>query len=197
MKTKLTYEKGRISLIVDHGKDTSREKMVLAAMTLFEGTGCWSIIDIRLEDNPVAHPWSGSGSGEDFYSTFVPKSADEATYARSQLKEYEELEDGSFRWCTFKGIVRGACEINDYAPGGYQTFRRPVFHNRTDGLAYLKETQTFWDSYEGKIADSKIPNPHVQPNETEISWGLAIKKIEARAAVKKAADAEASPGLGI
>lgn len=188
LKTKLSYEKGRISLVVDHGKDTAKEKMVLAAMTLFEGTGCWSLIDIRLEDNPVAHPWSGSGAGEDFYATFKPKTPDEAAYIRSQLKEYEERDDGSFRWCTFKGIVRGHYEIKDFAPGTYKDFRRPVFHNRNDGLAYLKETQAFWEGYEGKIADSKIHNPYAQPNQSEIIWGLAMIRIEAKNATREPAD---------
>lgn len=194
MKTKLTYEKGRISLVVDHGKDKTQEKMVLAAMTLFEGTRCWNVIDIRLEENPVAHPWSGSGSGEDFYATFTPKSPEESNYVRSQLKEYEELEDGSFRWCTFGGIVRGAYEIDNFAPGTYQTFRRPVFHNRADGLAYLKDTQTFWEGFEGKIADSKIDNPYAQPRESRLSWDLAVIRIEARAAAKKIVENDDSPG---
>lgn len=197
MKTKLSYEKGRISLVVDHGKDKSKEKMVLAAMTLFEGSGCWDVIDIRLEDNPVAHPWSGSGNGDDFYATFTPKTPEEADYARTQLKEYEELEDGSFRWCTFRGIVRGACEINGFAPGHYQTFKRPVFHNRADGLAYLKSTQEFWEGFEGRITESKLDNPYRQPTAMQIEFALINQRIDAMVAAKKTTEEEdlAGPGM--
>jgi len=175
LKTKLMREKGRISLVIDHGSDKTKEKMVLAAMTLFEGTDCWDVIDIRLEDHPAANPWSGSGSGDDFYSTYRPETPEEAEYLRSVLREYEELKDGSFRWCTFRGIVRGECEINGYAPAWYQEFKRPVFHSFRNGLTHLKEIQAFWESYNGSIRDSKIKNPYRQATETDIQFGISSK----------------------
>lgn len=149
--------------------------MVLAAMTMFGDSECWNVIDIRLEDHPAANPWSGSGSGEDFYSTYAPKTLEEAAYLRSILREYEELSDGTFRWCTFRGIVRGECEINGFAPGGYNDFRRPVFHSFRGGLTYLKETRVFWDSYEGSIRDSKIKNPYRQATETDVQFAISCK----------------------
>lgn len=192
MKTKLAHEKGRISLLVDHGKDKSKEKMVLAAMTLFEGTGCWTLIDIRLSERPVAHPWSGSGNGEDFYASHRPETKEEAGFFKSRLREFEELEDGEIRWCTFRDIVRGECEIDGFAPGGYKEFRRPVFHKRAGALSLLKEIQVFWEGFEGSIADSTINNPFRQPRSSNISADLWVEQAVAK---KKSRSREASEGL--
>lgn len=174
MKTRLIYEKRCISLVVDHGKDKDKEKMVLGAMNLFEGTRCWYLIDVRLRDHPAAHPWSDSGSGDDFWSQLTAESPAEAAYIKSQLRECEEIEPGTFRWCTFRGIVRGEAEIDGYSPPGYEDFKRPVFHKRAGALAYLKEAQAFWESYEGMIRDSKIDNTHRQATESDIRWGLRL-----------------------
>lgn len=164
--------------------------MVLGAMNLFEGTRCWYLIDVRLRDYPAAHPWSGSGGGDDFWSQLTAQSPEEAAYIKSSLREYEEVEPGTFRWCTFRGIVKGECEINGYAPPGYENFRRPVFHNRASALAYLKEAQTFWESYEGTIRDSKIENAHRQPTESDIRFGFSrvVKQETSPKALNDASD---------
>lgn len=176
MKTRLSYDKGYISLIVDHQGDLSKDRAVLAAMTLFDGTGCWSIVDIRLDPDGYAHPWSGSLIGEDFQSSIVPESIQDAAYIKSRLKEYEEREDGRIVWCTYRDIVRGQTGVKGYIPAGRHDFHAPVYHSRSDGIAYLKDAKQFWDVYEGEIEKAKINNPFRQPGMTGLRSELMCRK---------------------
>lgn len=193
MKTKFLQEKGRISLIVDHGKDKSAKKQVLAAMTLYEGTGCWTLIDIRLSSNPTAHPWSGSGNGEDFYSSYKPSSPEEAETIKGMLKEFQEQEDGTLRWCTYRNIVRGETSVNGYTPIQYVDFERHVLHSKSSAFEKLKDIQTFWEAHEGTIAQAKIPNPYAQPSDSIVSMRLIIMEhAEKKPNVEKNAEADTS-----
>lgn len=176
MKTRLSYDKGYISLIVDHQGDLSKDRAVLAAMTLLEGTGCWSIVDIRLDPDGYAHPWSGSLIAEDFQSSIVPESTQDAAYVKSRLKEYEEREDGRIVWCTYRDIVRGQTGVKGYIPVARHDFHASVYHSRAEGLAYLKDAKQFWDGYEGEIELAKIDNPFRQPGSTGLRSELMCRK---------------------
>jgi hypothetical protein len=180
MKTKFSIEKGRISLLVDHGKNADAEKQVLAAMTLYEGTRCWTIIDIRLDKAPVADPWSGSGSGEDFFSELKPKSPAEAEDAKAMLNEYEERPDGTLMWCTYNSIVRGELAINGYTPVSPYGLKRYIHHNKSGGMDKLREIKAFWDNHQGTIVEGAISNPHGQPSVTEVWMALACKALLAK-----------------
>lgn len=177
MKTRLSYDKGYISLIVDHQGDLSKDRAVLAAMTLLEGTGCWSIVDIRLDPDGYAHPWSGSLIAEDFQSSIVPESTQDAAYVKSRLKEYEEREDGRIVWCTYRDIVRGQTGVKGYIPVARHDFHPPVYHSRSEGLAYLKDVKQFWEGYEGETQLAKINNPYKQPNATGLRSELLCRKL--------------------
>lgn len=197
MKTNILREIGRVSLVIDHGVPTTMEnKQALAAMTLLEGTGCWSIIDIRLDDHPRADPWSASGSGEDFYSELKPKSPEQAIEIKAMLKEYQELEDGTLVWCSFRDIVRGEPGVNGYTPAGRKNFQPPVHHSRRQGLILLKEMQDFWEAHTGTLMDAKIDNPYAQPSEFRVTSQLifdkAMREHEAR---KKSRELDSECGM--
>ncbi|MBI6885084.1 hypothetical protein [Pseudomonas putida] len=166
MKTKYLIEKGRISLVIDNG--VRGEKQVLAAMTLWEGTGVWSIVDIRLDKYATAHEYSGSGSADEFYGELTPKSEEERSRIKAMLHEYQELEDGRIIWCPMTSLVKGAYEIDGYAPPSPNGLRRAVHHTRDQGKAILKEIQAYWEAHEGTVAQAKIANPHAQPESDRI-----------------------------
>ena len=178
MKTKYFIEKGRTSLLVDHGKGSANDKQVLAAMTHYPGTRCWTVIDIRLEQTPSADPWSGSGTGEDFYSQWKPKSDDEAKVVKALLKDYQELPDGTLIWCTYKTIVRGHDQINGSAPASPNGIKRHIYHTKAEAMAKLMACRAFWEDHLGTIAEGKIPNPYRQPGESDIPLVLALKALE-------------------
>lgn len=180
MKTKFLIEKGRTSLVVDHGKGAWDDKQVLAAMTHYDGTRCWTVIDIRLTDTPSADPWSGSGVGEDFYSQLKPKSEAEANEVKVLLKDYQELADGTLIWCTYKNIVRGHFDINGLAPGTPNGIKRPIYHRKAEAMAKLLECKAFWENHQGTIAEGKIPNPYSQPGASDIPVILAMNTLYAK-----------------
>lgn len=164
--------------MVAHEDGAANEKQVLAAMTHYEGTLCWTVIDIRLESKPSADPWSGSGTGEDFYSEWKPKCGDEARVVKGLLKDYQELPDGTLIWCTYKNIVQGHEKINGLAPGSPNGIKRKIYHTKAEAMARLQECKAFWEAHHGAIAEGKIPNPYRQPGETDIPLVLALKALE-------------------
>jgi hypothetical protein len=190
MKTRLSHERGRISLIIDHG-DRTKEKAVLAQMSHMEGTGCWSITDIRLSRQCTAHKYSCSEIAEDFHAHIIPESVEEAAFIKSRLREYHELENGTIVWCTFRNIVRGESSVKGYTPPTSTGFHPPVYHSRADGLAYLKALQVFWEGHEGPTEDAKVENPDNQPRESILMMEMwAHQRRE-----KERDELESAPGL--
>lgn len=180
MKTKLLIEKGRTSLVVDHGRGDWDDKQVLAAMELYEGTQCWTVIDIRLGERPSADPWSGSGVGEDFYSQWKPKSEAEAGEVKALLQDYQELADGTLIWCTYKNIIRGHFDINGLAPGAPNGIKRAIYHRKAEAMAKLLECKNFWENHTGTIAEGKIANPYSQPSASDIPVIFALRALQAK-----------------
>jgi hypothetical protein len=191
MKTRLSHEKGRVSLIIDHQGDLTKEKAVLAQMTHMEGTGCWSITDIRLSRECRAHQYSCSEIAEDFQAHIIPESPDEAAFIKSRLREYHELENGTILWCTFRNIVRGQSSVKGYTPPTSTGFHPPVYHSRADGLAYLKALKVFWDEHEGPTEAAKVVNPDNQPRESMLMMEMWAHQDRQ----KERAEQESSPGL--
>lgn len=167
-ETRLNHEKWRISLaIVDQDKPRS-EWDVVAAMTLYEGTGCWRVTDVRLSRARTPSPYAGELSADVLCSSYKPESDAEAVVVRRLLREYREEPDGSFLWCTFDGVVRGTPEVKGYRPAMWADFDQAGFFSRSDALARLRDIQSFWATYTGPRNSARIPNPHQQPGQFEI-----------------------------
>lgn len=167
-------------MLVDHGRGELGDKQVLAAMTLYEGTRCWTVIDIRLCQIPTAHPWSGSGAGEDFYSEWKPKSDAESSEVKALLKEYQELADGTLIWCTYKDIVRGHSNINGYVPACPNEIQRNIYHTKAEAMQKLRECKAFWENHQGTIAAGRIENRYSQPGSSDVQVILAINALNAK-----------------
>lgn len=173
MKVTLSREKGRISL--GYKDPGTGERFILAAMTLFEGTGCWALVDVRLGRYRAPSPYSGGLFADDFCASYRPKNEQEATYVKSLLREYEERDDGQILWCTFEGIVRGQPEVNGYRPVSY--FDHAGYFSMKEGLARLQVIKVFWDTFEGDPASVRIDNPLRQPSAGVVSMDIIIKRM--------------------
>lgn len=150
------------------------QEPVLAAMTLWEGTCCWRLVDVRLALHRVPSPYSGGCFADDFCDSLKPETEELALLVKSMLREYTETQGGMILWCTFNGIVRGKPAVNGYTPVTWAGFDQAGWWSRKDGLAYLKKTQAFWESFEGNLA-VKIHNPHHQPSSSEIRFQIGLK----------------------
>lgn len=173
MKTRIANRRNtHYELVIDDGSKGDDLK-VLAGMTLFEGTGCWMLTDIRLHQHRTPSPYSGDLLGDDVSSHFKPKDAEESAFVQSLLREFLIEADGSIHWSTFEGLVRGqprSCSWSKSSHNGIGYF------SRAEGLARLKEIQKFWDAYEGDPADAKIDNPNRQPNAGQVYWRVLLRR---------------------
>lgn len=168
METRIKHGKKRdhIELVIDDGAKDGSEKTVLAAMTLFEGTGCWVLMDVRLSKNKTPGPCACGLRGDAVHATYEPESEEEAEFVKSLLKECQEDDDGAIHWCTYDGIVRGSLEVNGYTPSFGS--KPQIFMKRSDALEKLNEIKAFWDAYEGDPKLAKIDNPYRQPSEMHV-----------------------------
>lgn len=174
MKTRIGYacRNSVIELLIDDGTK-GPDRKVLASMTLFEGTGAWMMMDIRLARYRKPSAYSGSLIADDIRTTFKPDSAEDAERVKSWLREYTEDELG-IHWSTYEGLVRG--QPRD---GALWIARNNHigFFSRKEGLAHLKEIQAWWTDYEGDSEDAKLDNPLRQLSLTEVICRLAVVKL--------------------
>jgi hypothetical protein len=175
MKTRIRHERGQIKLVIDDPAIPKDEQDALAAMSLLEGTGCWRLVDVRLTKHHVPGIGITSLGAEVYRASFKPETPENAEYAKSFLREYEEKPDGTLMWCTFDGVVRGAPEVKGYRPVHWANFDQAGYFSRADALAELKKIQEFWDDIESLDSDWRIKNPHRQPDWSDIRFAVRYR----------------------
>lgn len=170
MKTKIihTHRNSCVELIIDEPVPGA-ERRVLAAMTLFEGTGAWMMTDVRLHQHMKVSRHSGSLRASDIHSFYEPKDEEQAKYLRSRLHTYSENEEG-FHWSTYEGLILGTPREGDWISDKNHI----GFFTKQEGLEKLKEIQAFWDDFEGDPDSVKIDNPLRQPSESAIMGELVL-----------------------
>ena len=174
MKTRIvrTHRNRCINLVVDDGAK-GKDRKVLASMTLFEGTGAWMLVDVRLHRYSRPSAYSGSLLADDVHAHFKPDNAEQAALVRSLLREYTEDDEG-LHWSTYEGLVRGTPRVNC----GWQASCNHIgYFTQREGLAYLETAQAWWAAFEGDFGDAKIDNPHRQPSETQIRSELMLRDL--------------------
>ena len=165
MKTKISHSKRRIELVVDKGASGDQRK-VLAAMTLFEGTGCWHLTDVRFTKYVKPNPYSGSVGADDYCASIQPENQAESDYIKSVLRECVELDSGEILWCTYHGIIKGHDSVNGYAPPSWCNFAPEGYFAKNEALAHLTEAQAYWESQPDNILETdewRLHNPLAQP----------------------------------
>lgn len=178
MKTRITSWRNKYcQLVIDSKK---KGKIVLANMSLQEGTGCWSIEDVRLSKYKKAGEWFSIGA-EDYCAHVRTKNGQESELVRGLLREFKETtEEGStlFTWCSYDGIVGGesAKDLVGYE-GCLEQLYLPIYHKKKDATLILEEIADFWSKFEvsendadviEKVSAVKIDNPLRQPSQTEV-----------------------------
>lgn len=172
MKTKIarTNHNQRIELVVDEGQKRIKkeDRKILAAMTLFHGTGAWMMTDIRLHQHRRPSAYSGSLFADDIHAHFKPATEQEAVVVRVLLREFREDAEG-FHWSSYEGLVRGTPRHDSIA---LASGNHVGYFTRVEGLAYLEEVQAWWDAFEGDFKDAKIDNPHRQLSASQVMWKM-------------------------
>jgi hypothetical protein len=179
MKTRMTRSKGIIEVSYDDPKNEYGTTVVVAAMSLFEGTGCWMVSDWRLSEYKVLSPYSASLNASDCCSRFIPKSPEERALVISLLREYDELADGAIVWCTFDNFYRGHPDVKGVRPG-FRTCHQSGYFGYKEALAKLREIKSFWDTFEGDPETARMENPNRQPSESSVTMALVIAAMDGR-----------------
>lgn len=162
MKTKISSQRGQYYELVVVEKVPANERRVLAAMTLFEGTGLWMVTDIRLHRHRRPSPYSGGLFADDIHCSYTAKNKRELAIAKGLLREYTEYGNGRLEWSTFEGLVKGPRQEEPTSFGNHNGIG---YFSRTEGLDYLREVQAFWEQCSDDPENVKIHNPYRQPSE--------------------------------
>lgn len=188
MRTRISCWQNRCyELVIDDGAKGDKRK-VLAAMTLFEGTGCWMLTDIRLHRSRTPSAYSGGLFSDDIHCYFKPKDPDESQFVDGLLRDYTVDKDGGIHWSSFEGLVRGKAvdrpPISDNGVG---------YFSKKEGLEQLNRIQEFWDVYEGSPVAAKVDNPNRQPSEMEVSTRIIIRQQKSGVLVAEGSESIVAP----
>lgn len=176
MKTHIYHQRGAIKLVLLEGKNPYSRCKVVAGATLFEGTGCWVMTDIRLHPYRGPSPYAGDLNADELSAYIKPMDEAEAEFIKSHLREYEVLDDGAICWCTFNGIVRGHPAPEGREPPVFEGGGRAGFFTRNEILEQMKDLQGFWESFEGKPEAAKMENPHQQLSEMQMFAKVDLRR---------------------
>lgn len=167
-------------MVIDQPGIEPADKPVLATLTHFFSSGCWTVEDVRLSQYGRPSKWFCVGA-DSYHAHFDAKNEKTAGIVRSLLTDFTEAVNDkggtSFDWCTYEGLVKGqrSSEIAKY--GGVYVNDYPLFHTRKEGLEILKSIAEFWQAVPidaadpeviEKTAEIKIENPHRQTSESRV-----------------------------
>lgn len=174
-------------LVIEEPGKVDKDKAVLAVMSHYTGTGCWTVEDVRLSKHGKADPYFTVGA--DRYQASCLVSQAEAHVVRNALREYTECgtEDGAvqFNWCTYDGLVVGrkSTEILG-GPMCLLAHDYPLFHTRAEGLDLLASMAEFWGAWPHQVDEPdivqragrlKIENPAWQDTETSLAGAVYLR----------------------
>ncbi|KWU26408.1 hypothetical protein AS149_25815 [Burkholderia cenocepacia] len=171
----MTRRRGCIEVLYTAPGNPYGYKVSVAAMTLFEGTGCWMVTDWRLSKYKPLSPWSSSLNADDVCAQYRPKSKEELIFVTSLLREYEE-KDGELLWCTFDNFYRGHPDVGGVRPS-YRTHHQAGYFGYREAFAKLREIKGFWDAFEGDPLTARIGNPDRQPSASEVSMETTVARL--------------------
>lgn len=167
MKVKLLKDKGYFRLVCDEQEinekySCANDPICLANLSTWEGSKCWKIRDMRLEDVFLPSPHLEGNNRQEY----LPVDQADAASLKSKLHYYKESPDGLIKWGTFVGVV-GMGDRTDH-PDNPAWIAQSVegCWSYPAARAKFKEIRDFWENFEGD--DLKLamqPNPHKQIRE--------------------------------
>ena len=175
LKTKLSKEKGWYRLMVDDAAVNKayqckpEKPIVLAVMSNFFDSGCWSVEDFRIAEHNLPNYYFFSSQ----LSTRVINSEEERQKLISRLHTYrEEEKDGikSIVWDSFdKALFIGdnpSCK--DKHGYEYNMIARFTDKAALEEMAIIKE---YWNNFEGTdLSQGKIENPYRQISDDKLRF---------------------------
>lgn len=183
MKTKISIREGVQYLEVAdkeiNDKSQYGSPIVLAVITHFFNSGCWSFEDYRLKSHLIPSKYLND-SNEQIYN-FNEYSEEDKKVVLSKLHDYSLSEkEGLFYWRYETVDLNGDIPPDDKRKIDSIGNKYPHVACFTFKAAQkkLREAKEFWDNYEGSLTNEeiKISNPHRQPHQAEYYNELSFNK---------------------
>lgn len=183
MKTKIKIREGVQYLeVADKELNESSQygsPIVLAVITHYWNSGCWSFEDYRLKSHLIPSKYLGDNN-ETIYN-FNEYPEEDKKLILSKLHDYTLTEkEGLFYWRYDSVDLNGDIPKDDKRKIDSIGNKFPTCACFTfkEAQKKLREAKEFWDSYEGSLTDEKIklPNAYRQPHSSEYYFDLSFNK---------------------
>ena len=167
IKTKIKKHKGWHRLVVDDAainkqyECSQKEPIILAIMTNFFDSGCWSVEDFRLSEYRTPDPYF---EGSDACSYEI-KSEEAKAKLIARIHTYREVQNKEKQyivWNTFdKALLDGDNPSCKDKYGHEQNIIARFSHKAA--LEKFNEIKEYWNNFDGtNLMESKRPNPSLQ-----------------------------------
>lgn len=182
MKTKILKLEGYYKLVVDdktiNDKSQYGSPIVLACITHFFNSGCWSFDDYRLKDHLI--PSAYLDDSNDTVIDFINYPKQDQDLILSKLHTFSMDGDHLFYWRFTTTDLEGDIPQNDkrrqlttgdfLTPAACFTFKH--------AYEKLRDAKQFWDNYEGTLVDPKLKreNKFMQPHSSSFYFDLSFNQ---------------------
>lgn len=152
--------------------------IVLALITNYFHSKCWSYNDYRLKENLIPSKYLGDSSIEIYDFNDYPK--EDKDLILSKLHTYTLNEEGLFYW-RYDGVDLNG-DITEYDTRRYDSlgnrYAKEACFSYREAVNRLEQAKDFWENYNGVLMNKeiKIDNPHRQPHNFEYYFELSINK---------------------
>ena len=159
---------------------------MLAVITNYFNSSCWSFEDYRLKNNLIPSAYLNDNH-ENIYN-FKDYNEEDKNIVLSKLHTYDLNDEGLFYWM-FDGVdLNGDIPKDDprrKLTNG-QEYPSCACFTFKEAQKKLSEAKKFWESYNGSLTDEniKINNQHRQPHSAEYYFDLSFNKERLEKALK-------------
>lgn len=182
MKTKILKLEGYYKLVVDDKEINDKSKyggpILLACITHFFDSGCWSFDDYRLSEHFITSPYLNDSDDTIYDFKNLPQVDKDLILSKIHTYEMqdEHLHYWRFNTTDLEGDIPQDDKRRQFSTGDFLTKGACfTFKNAYDKL---RETKKFWDSYEGELNNPEVKreNKFRQPHSSSFYFELSANK---------------------
>ena len=192
VKTKIKKYKGWIRLVVDDlainklYECSQKEPVVLATMSNFFDSGCWSVEDFRISQYRTPSQYF-EGSDACMYEV---KSEEAKAKLVARLHTYREVESHGKKYITWNTFDKALLDGDNPSCKDKYGYEQNIIASFSYKAAVEKfnEIKEYWNNFEGTdLMQSKLPNPNRQISEMAliIEEVMEEEKVAKKPKVKK------------
>lgn len=182
MKTKILKSEGYYKLVVDdkdiNDKSQYGSPIMLACITHFFNSGCWSFDDYRLSDNFIVSRYLNDS--DDTIYDFVNLPQEDKDLILSKIHTYDmqnnHLHYWRFNTTDLDGDIPQDDKRRQFTTGDFLT--KGACFTFKHAYEKLREAKKFWDNYDGDLNNPAVKreNKFIQPHSSSFYFDLTSTK---------------------